>query len=76
MTTTEKLKHCSGCRDDFYNGANPYGIGECWNLKPARLVWKKEVHIDQTPPWNQKARKFLSCYRRPRYVYVGPEQTC
>ena len=29
MTKSEKLKHCVGCRDNFYNGNNPYGITEC-----------------------------------------------
>ena len=75
MTNSEKKKYCSGCRDDFYNGKNPYGIKECWSLKDAVMVLKKEVHVDQRPPWNQKAKRFLSCFRRPRHVYVGKDQT-
>lgn len=69
-------KHCSGCRDDFYNGHNNLGVKECWSLKTARLIWRKEVHIDQRPPWNQKARRLPSCYHADRYVYVDPKATC
>ena len=71
MTKSEKLTHCLGCRNDFYNGKNELGILECWSLKTAKLVLKKEVHVDQRPPWDQEPGKFLSCYRRPRHVYVG-----
>jgi hypothetical protein len=67
-------KHCSGCYCNAYNnGAG--GATKCWNLKAAKLVMRKEVHVDQRPPWNQKARKLPSCYRRPRFVYVGPTRT-
>lgn len=76
MSKDEKLKMCSGCRENFYNGNNPYGIQECWSLKSARVVLKKEVHLDQVPPWNQKPIKVLSCFRRPRHVYVDPQRTC
>ena len=72
----EKLKHCSGCRNDFYNGNNNLGVEECWSLKKARLVLKKEVHINQIPPWNQEPKQVLSCYHRDGYVYVDPERTC
>lgn len=75
MNKREKLRYCSGCRDNFYNGNNPYGFEECWNLKDAKVVWKKEVHIDQRPPWNQKAKRVLNCYRKPRHVYVDPKRT-
>lgn len=74
LKKSEKLKYCAGCRDDFYNGKNPYGISECWSLADAKVVWKKEVPIDQRPPWKQKAKKVLNCYRRPRYVYVDADR--
>ena len=67
-------KHCVGCRDNFYNGNNPMGVKECWMLKDAKLIWKKEVHIDQMPPWKQKAKRLPSCFHRERHVYVKPEQ--
>ena len=68
-------KHCAGCRDNFYNHGDNSHTGECWCLKTAKMVWKKEVHIDQRPPWDQKARRFLNCFRRKGYVYVSPEIT-
>jgi len=75
LNKQEKRKlYCGGCEDNFYNGNNSYGIKECWNLESAKVVMKKEVHIDQVPPWKQKPIKTLSCYHRRRYVYVGPNQ--
>ena len=73
MTKKEKLKHCAGCDDDFYNGNNPLGVSECWSLNDAKLVWKREIHISQCPPFTQKPRRFFNCYRRPQYVYVKKE---
>ena len=70
LSRDAKLVMCRGCREDFYNDHNPYGIKECWNLKKATVEIKKEVHVDQVPPWKNKPRKFLSCFRRPRHVYV------
>jgi hypothetical protein len=76
MTKADKLKMCRGCRNDFYNGNNSCGVKECWSLGSAKVVMRKEVHIDQRPPWTQPASKFLDCYHADRYVYVNPKQTC
>ncbi len=65
-----KKEHCNCCEDNFYNGNNPYGVKECWNFKGAKLVFRKQVHIDQRPPWKQKPIKVPSCYRVKRYVFV------
>lgn len=73
MTKVEKLKHCSNCTENFYNGNNSYGIKECWHLKTAKLVLKKQVHINQRPPWKQKPIKVLSCFRMKNYVFVNPK---
>jgi len=67
-------KHCAGCHNDFYNGNNPLGVSECWSLKTAKLIKRKAVHIDQRPPWNQKAETYPSCYILDRHVFVKPEQ--
>lgn len=75
MTESEKLKHCSGCRDDFYNYNGNSPNGRCWSLPSMQLVFKKEVSVDQRPPWTQKAKKLPDCYHRPRFVYVKPDQT-
>lgn len=69
-------KHCSGCRNNFYNGNNDLGVQQCLSLKNAKLIMRKEVHIDQVPPWKQKAQKFPDCYSKARFVYVAPDRTC
>jgi len=68
-------KFCAGCEDDFYNGNNPYGVTECWSLKDAVRIKRKEVGVWQSPPWNQKAAMFPKCYHRKGFVYVAPERT-
>ena len=73
LSKTEKLRHCIGCHCDFYNGNNPYNIKECWSLEDAELVMKKQVHINQVPPWKQAPIKVLNCYRRDGYVFVDPK---
>lgn len=74
MDKDKKLQYCQGCKDNFYNGNNPYGIKECWCLQGARVVWRKEVHVDQRPPWKQGAIRVLECYKRPRYVYINADR--
>ncbi len=76
MTKSEKIKHCSGCEQDFYNDKNPLGVKECWNLKSARLVLKKKIHVDQQPPWKQKPIKVPSCYCQKRYVFWDKDREC
>ena len=75
MTEQEKLKHCAGCHDNFYNHPGNSPDGRCWSLDTMKLVIKKEVSIDQRPPWTQKAKRLPACYHRPRFVYVGKDQT-
>lgn len=72
MTDSQKLKYCAGCRDNYYNR----GEDRCWSFDTATTVWRKEVPMDQRPPWTQKAKRVLSCYRRSGYVYVDPDRTC
>ena len=71
MSNKAKKKYCDGCYCDIYNGGM---AKECWSLDNAELVMKKEVHVDQVPPWNQKPKKVLSCYHKQRYVYVNPDR--
>lgn len=69
---------CAGCRDDFYNYANPVSSsGECWKLENAEL-WKcKPVGINDRPPWTvNKGELRPKCYHKDGYVFVAPEKTC
>jgi hypothetical protein len=75
MTKAEKLKHCIGCSENFYNGNNPLGVKECWNLKNARLILRKRVGMWQRPPWEQPPVKALSCKRDQGYVFVQKDRT-
>jgi hypothetical protein len=65
-------KHCSGCRDDFYNGKNPQGVEVCWSLKGAKLVTRYRLHINT--PCNHRAgyhkARVPTCYHERGYVYV------
>jgi len=66
-------KHCAGCRDDFYNGNNPYGVEVCWHRKDAKLVKKLDVHIDAPPPYKHlKPTERPNCYHGDRMVRVDP----
>ena len=42
-------KHCSGCRDDFYNDHNPLGVKACWLRDKAQLVTRYRIHRDTMP---------------------------
>jgi len=75
MRDYEKQKHCCGCHDDFYNQQGHSAEGKCWMFKSAKLIWRKSVDINQRPPWNQKAERFLSCYHRQGAIFVKPDQT-
>jgi hypothetical protein len=65
-------KHCVGCYNDFYNYGGVNGnTKQCWMLKDAKLIKRKEVHIEQMPPYNQKAEFFPNCYRKQRFAYIN-----
>ena len=62
---------CIGCYNNVYNNGL-HGSTECWSLKTAKVIKRKEVHINQIPPWNQNPISLPDCYRNPQYVYVSP----
>ncbi len=75
MTKEDKKQLCAGCYNDEYNQGLG-GANECFYFKKARVCKKKEVHIDDVPPWkHQRIFKTLTCYRKPRFVYIDPERT-
>ncbi len=71
---TKSRDLCSGCTENFYNGNNSLGVTQCWNFKSARVILRKQVHINYVPPWNQDADYFLSCRRVRGYVFVGKDE--
>ena len=72
------VKHCSGCRNNFYNGNNQHGIKECWNLKSAKLVMRIPVGHWENPPYLDKKKvKVPTCWHEVgsnRTHYVEPER--
>jgi len=64
-----KKKYCPGCYDNVYNHGTG-GATECWSLNTAKIIWRKEVHINDRPPWKHKAKRLPHCYHRPKFVYV------
>jgi hypothetical protein len=64
LSKSEKSKMCSGCTSNYYNGNNPHGIKECWNLKSAKLVTRYKIWwwtpMDKAS--NFEEVKVLSCY--------------
>ena len=69
---TIRTKYCVGCYNDYYNQSEPK---HCWGLSKARVILRKEVHINDVPPWNHTPKLLPDCYRKPKYVYVGADQT-
>jgi len=49
-------KHCSGCRNNYYNGQ---GADKCWMLDTAKVITQYEIGMDS--PMNVKAN-----YRKVR----------
>jgi len=74
LTKEQKLAHCIGCRDNFYNGNNDIGVKECWQLKSAKLVKKKKVPMNQPPPWKQAPVEVLHCRHEAGYIFVEKDQ--
>lgn len=68
------VKHCDGCRDDFYNGHNELGVKVCWMRAKATLEDCKLIPIDLEPPYTRiPITKRPTCYRKRCYSRVKPE---
>lgn len=65
---------CIGCKDNFYNGNNPYGVKECWCFEGAKKIKRKKVGLNDVPPWDWKPQKFLDCRREKGYVFINCEK--
>lgn len=69
MNTTE---HCSGCRNNFYNGNNSLGVTRCWSLEKATL--ETRYSLGKNVPMNIREAYFKckkpSCYHSTGYIYL------
>ncbi len=68
-----RTKYCAGCYNDYYNTSEPH---HCWLLGNAKVILRKEVHINDRPPWKHVPKMLPDCYRKPKYVYPRGDQTC
>ena len=71
-------KYCRGCRNNFYNGNNEFGIKECWSFKDAKTVWRIPIGHWERPPYKNKRKvRVANCYYDDRGSnrthYVDPE---
>ena len=66
-------KHCSGCRNNFYNTK-----GECWSLAEAILVERIAVGHWENPPYlNKQVVKVPNCWQGEgsnRINYIDPKK--
>lgn len=71
-------KHCSGCRNNFYNDNNPLGVKECWSLKSAKIVSRVRIgHWEEPPYLNKKSVRVPNCLHGEgsnRTHYIDPKQ--
>ena len=58
----KEKKMCVGCRQNFYNGNNSYGIKECWSFKSAKVVTRVSVGTWQAPPYEWRPQKTFDCH--------------
>lgn len=67
MNDAEKLKLCSGCRNDFYNDKNGLGVKRCWSLETAEKVKRYRIGwwVPQDSAENFQKVTTLSCYQAP-----------
>ena len=65
-------KHCIGCRQNFYNGNNPYGIAECWSLQKARVITRFAISV-HAPMGNRRnyfKEQRPQCYEAAGIVFL------
>jgi hypothetical protein len=72
MKPSKKIQLCNGCRDDFYNDHNPYGVKKCWSFKGATVEKRLIIPVDLKPPYKFPPKWVLSCYHPERTVNVKP----
>lgn len=74
MKPAKTIDLCLGCRDDFYNGKNPYGVKQCWSFPKAEVVQRIKVSVNERPPYSaSRAAWTLNCHKPQGYVQVPLE---
>jgi hypothetical protein len=70
------IKHCAGCRDDFYNHrTNCDGKSRCWSAESGEMVKRLAIPRDVPPPYKgYKPELRPDCYVRTGTVYVDPKR--
>lgn len=63
----KSTKRCSGCRNDFYNGNNQYGISECWSVKDAKVVWGTKEY--KWSVGNISKARLPNCWTGKDYIF-------
>jgi len=60
-------QYCAGCRQDYYNHANPQGVKECWHFKDAKIVAVYGIGwwVPQDKASNFFKTKKPTCYLSP-----------
>lgn len=78
MTRDEKLQHCAGCGDDFYN--RPKEGTYCWSLPNAELVTRYAIGFwtPMTTARNLREVQVFNCYhergnQRTVYMHAVPD---
>lgn len=61
------LKHCSNCREDFYNQPGNSQKGRCWMLESAKVVTRYRLHWWTAPTVPGAYTKVItnSCHNEP-----------
>jgi hypothetical protein len=67
MSDQEKLAHCVGCRNDFYNDKNQHGVKRCWSLDNANVVTRYRIGWWTAPTSKDAFTKVqtLDCHTAP-----------
>lgn len=92
LSEPEKLAHCAGCRNDFYNDKNPFGVKRCWSLESATLSIRYRIGTWTSPDSVSafKQVEVLDCYHaegvshyqqlpdhlRPASLWVDDSKEC
>ena len=62
---------CAGCRNNFYNDHNDYGVKQCWSFKDAKVVKALAVSLYAEPPYNKNNIEYcLNCYQSRGMFYM------